>query len=533
LARKRIKASSLLAILIVAVVVGYVTFGMEYPTQVYVEYYLPGEPLVNKVHVADTWNTVHIVFKDGTSTDLSSAKSGVYLALLDLATQNKVPDEMDFATKELVISDMAIPYITDLWGTKHYATDIVLDVTTEAKILVDGAVVYVSPSSGNRHFFHKGGKSLQSLISGATGEEFEFGQVVAPISYAGFDPDPYIAKHQPGETVTFELVCTQSWTMTAWFGTIQPINKVMGSTKAQVQPLKWPYTVPSGEGEEGEEGPKPDFIMSVSPTSTDIGTKAGTFRTFNVAALSVYKFSSTISFSTPNLPSGISAKFSRQSDTPSAGNGWIASTVLTLTASSSVRLGGATVSVVGSGGGLTHSVQITLQVKEEASADETVLKIATSLSLKLDKSAYAPSAPVILECKLSDYNGLGLSAKTVKITSDFDWSETITTDSAGEFKVETYAPKVEGSYTIHAEFQPDDKYSGARQGVAFDVIKEGTPTPTDWWQKLLAFVKSFFAMFGWTLDDMQATFALIAIVILILLILWLMFRPRSPQIVYG
>ena len=480
-------------------------------------------PTPTPVKVGETWSTMRVKFKDGSYADLSSSKSQVYLMLLQTASSGKEPSLMDFAAKALTIPDIPMPYETNIFGQKIYADDFILKLETEAKILVNGYVVYTSPSEGTRVFFYKESTSWYSAIVGYP--TFKLGTTQSAFSLQGFDPMKYIAGKAPGETVTFELAYKQKWEMYGWWYAGKYVKLVAGTT---VQPpaLKWPYTIPALEEQ------KPDFILSVSPASTDIGTKTGTFRTFNVAALSVQKFSSTISFSASNLPSGITTSFSRTSDTPSDKNGWIASTVLTLTASSTAKLGTYTVTVTGSGGGITHTAQISLQVKETAAPDETVLLAKTSLFLKSDKGSYAPSSTITLEGKLVDYNGNGLPSKKIELSSDFGYSGSATTDTMGEFKVEVSAPKEEGSYSIRADFKGDDKYASSSSSITVDVSKEApTPDPFKW---LLELVKSLFkSLFGWQLTDAQAILALIAIVILILLILWLMFRPRSPQIIYA
>lgn len=106
-------------------------------------------------------------------------------------------------------------------------------------------------------------------------------------------------------------------------------------------------------------GGNPDFSLSASPTSLTVKQGATGASTISVTALS--SFAGTVSFSAGGLPAGVTASF-----IPTTSG---TSTVLRLTASGSATLGGATVTVTGTSGSLTHTTPIVLTVSSGGTAD--------------------------------------------------------------------------------------------------------------------------------------------------------------------
>jgi len=102
----------------------------------------------------------------------------------------------------------------------------------------------------------------------------------------------------------------------------------------------------------------PNFAISASPASLTV--KPGGNGTSTITITSQNSFNSATTLSASGLPSGVTASFATNPVTPPA-NG-TATSVLTLTASSTATLGTATVTVTGTSGSLVHSATIALTV---------------------------------------------------------------------------------------------------------------------------------------------------------------------------
>jgi endoglucanase len=120
--------------------------------------------------------------------------------------------------------------------------------------------------------------------------------------------------------------------------------------------------------------PTPDFALSASPASLTLNRGASGTSTITITRTG--GFSSDVTLSASGLPAGVTASFSVN---PVTGN----SSVLTLSASTTATLGAATVTVSGTGGGLTRSTPISLTVNQPdfaLSASPTSLSIARGAS---------------------------------------------------------------------------------------------------------------------------------------------------------
>ncbi|QNI30602.1 DUF1929 domain-containing protein [Alloacidobacterium dinghuense] len=95
-----------------------------------------------------------------------------------------------------------------------------------------------------------------------------------------------------------------------------------------------------------------DFSMSVSPSSRTVARNSSGAYSVSVSALG--SFSSTVTFNVSGLPTGTSASFS-----PSSVRGTSTST-LTISASASASTGNYSLTITATGGGLTHSANVTL-----------------------------------------------------------------------------------------------------------------------------------------------------------------------------
>jgi hypothetical protein len=115
----------------------------------------------------------------------------------------------------------------------------------------------------------------------------------------------------------------------------------------------------------------PDFGISATPSSQSVVRGNGT--NYTVTITPANGFSGTVSFSASGLPPGASATF-----TPSTVSGQ-GSTTLNVATASSTPVGGYTLTIMGSSGGLSHSVTVNLTVN--SAGDFSVSASPASLSV--------------------------------------------------------------------------------------------------------------------------------------------------------
>ncbi|MGB9022404.1 MAG: hypothetical protein WCC94_03100 [Candidatus Bathyarchaeia archaeon] len=440
---------------------------------------LPPTSLPSQVNVGQTWSEMTIHFKDGSQQTLKSSQSVVAkrIALYQLA---RLPQSIDFYVKAVNVPQLPRPSYVRWDGTTHTAAGFILKVTTNVRILVNGMIVYTSPSNGVNMYWSQEDYGLIPELAGF--KSFGWGQQAVQFSMTGWNADNYLSKSQ---STTFEYYYTQDWSVYGVWTEVHlaigaPSSTVCGGLTDCVDRMKpvWSAhinqepittTVPAEEVTVG----KPFFKVGVSPLSATIGVSSGTVRTFQVQAQGFYGFNSEITFSTQNLPTGISGSWAKLKDTPTQANGWIASTQLTITTSSGAKLGAYNFDIVGSGGGLTSSVTVSLTVEQTAGPDETEGKITAYVHVSVDQSAYQPGARIKVTGSVSDYNGNGLPNVPVSLTSTFNFTQAVTTDSHGTFQASTDAPTTEGRYSVTASFAGDtSKYAGAEDTATFQVSAE-------------------------------------------------------------
>ncbi|MGZ7063146.1 MAG: beta strand repeat-containing protein, partial [Candidatus Angelobacter sp.] len=171
--------------------------------------------------------------------------------------------------------------------------------------------------------------------------------------------------------------------------------------------------------------PKPDFSLLVSPDFQTV--TAGQPTSFIASVNPVRGFSSAVALSTTGLPSGASASFNPASVTSGT-------SVLTLNTSSSTPAGNYTINVVGTGGSLQHSTQVTLVVRAAVTTGTASGRVtrasdgsgiagatvsASSASTTTDQNgnytlAKLPAGSVQLTASATGFNSL---TKTVSITA--------------------------------------------------------------------------------------------------------------------
>ncbi|HTS35408.1 MAG TPA: protease pro-enzyme activation domain-containing protein [Candidatus Solibacter sp.] len=165
---------------------------------------------------------------------------------------------------------------------------------------------------------------------------------------AGFSPNP--------TTGTSTLTLTASSTATTGTATVT-ITGTSGSLSAQT-------TVSLTVNATGTA----NFTIGASPSSLTI-TQGGN-GTSTITITSQNGFNSATALTASGLPSGVTAAFNPTSVTPPANGS--ATSVLTLTASSTATTGNATVTVTGTSGSLSHSTTIALTVNSSTGAQTAV-----------------------------------------------------------------------------------------------------------------------------------------------------------------
>src|SRR5262249_11688350 len=120
--------------------------------------------------------------------------------------------------------------------------------------------------------------------------------------------------------------------------------------------------------------PTPDFSLSASPASLTVNRGANGTSTITITRSG--GFTDSVALSASGLPSGVTASFNPTSTTGGSG-------VLTLAASSAATLGMATVTVTGTGGGLTRTTPINLTVNQPATPDFSLSAYPTGLTINL------------------------------------------------------------------------------------------------------------------------------------------------------
>ena len=126
-----------------------------------------------------------------------------------------------------------------------------------------------------------------------------------------------------------------------------------------------------------------DFTLGVSPAALTVAQSGS--GTTAVTVSSVGGFSAATSLSVSGLPSGVTASFSSSSVTPPAGGG--ASSVLTLSASSTATPATFVLNVTGVAGALSHTTPLTLTVTGLPASDFSLGATPSSITMAQSGSA--------------------------------------------------------------------------------------------------------------------------------------------------
>jgi hypothetical protein len=435
-----------------------------------------GDTQSGGTQVASTWGDIVVHYTDGTSQQFSSTATTIQMALLRLQLVGKSPSTMDFDAIAVEVPNLPMPFYTDLLGQKIYASDMVLYVKTDVRILVNGAIAYTSPSNGLKAFWS--GSSTVAAAEQLLGlaQSFQTGTQQVLFSLQGWNANQYLSSSQSTE---FEYYFTQEWSLYGvWqFGTAGPIQigaplcnpvctRVSPSTpiwSTITNPTPIAITAPPNVNKQ------PYFKLGVAPLTATIGRLSGTKRTFQLIAQTFNIFSSPITFGVTGLPNGVSYSLQPVTSTPNATNGQIASSVLTLTASSSAQDGNYEFQVTANGGGTSDQVTVTLTIVDNAGPDQSQGAITAYVTIKTDKTLYSPMDTITISGTVTDYNENGLPNVQVSLSSDFNFTKQLTTDSTGAYSTTIYAPSNPGVYHVTGAFAGNSRYGNASASTGFQV----------------------------------------------------------------
>jgi hypothetical protein len=435
-----------------------------------------GDTQSGGTQVASTWGDIVVHYTDGSSQEFSSTATTIQMALLKLQLVGKTPTTMDFHAIAVEVPNLPMPYYTSALGQRIYASDMLLYVKTDIRILVNGAIAYTSPSNGLKAFWS--GSSTAAAAEQLLGlaQSFQSGTQQFLFSLQGWNAQQYLSSSQ---STDFEYYFTQEWSLYGvWqFGAAGPIQigapvcnpvctRVSPSTpiwSTITNPTPITITAPPNTNQ------KPYFKLGVAPLTTTIGRLSGTKRTFQLIAQTFNIFSSPITFGLSGLPNGVSYSLQPVTSTPNATNGQIASSVLTLTASPSAQNGNYQFQVAANGGGTSDQVTVTLTVVDNAGPDQSQGAITAYVTIKTDKTLYSPMDTVAISGTVTDYNGNGLPNVEVSLSSDFNFTKQLTADSTGTYSTTIYAPSNPGVYHVTGSFAGNSRYGNASASTGFQV----------------------------------------------------------------
>jgi xyloglucan-specific exo-beta-1,4-glucanase len=250
-------------------------------------------------------------------------------------------------------------------------------------------IVYGDPGAAQPDFSLSASPASLAVARGASGTSTvaiaRTGGFASSVAFSATGlPSGITASFSPTSTTGASVTLTLTASSTATLGGATVTVSGTGGGLTRTTPIALTVTAPA----------IPDFSLSATPASLSVAR--GASGTSAVSIARVNGFTSSVAFSATGLPSGVTASFAPASTT---GNG----TTLTLTASSTATLGGATVTVSGTGGGLTRTTPIALTVTGGSPGVVTVTPVVTS------------SSPWFSEEQVRVANTAALTALTVQI----------------------------------------------------------------------------------------------------------------------
>jgi hypothetical protein len=247
----------------------------------------------------------------------------------------------------------------------------------------------------------------------------------------------------------------------------------------------WPWT--TGEF---------DFSLDATPTSQSV--KAGQSASFTADVKLVSGIAQPVTLSLSGLPSGATYSLSLPSADPTF------TSALQISSQASLSPGTYTLTIVGTGGGKTHSTSVNLVVAEN--------KQPSSLSLSVSPPSLQVGESVALGGALSP--GLTTTVELVYVRPDgFELAKHVATLGAGAFS-DAYRPDMPGPWSVKARWPGDaDHYACESQTQSFSVEPPPEQPPSLWDQIL----------------RILPTVAIVAIIVIILVLGVALLRRRSAR----
>jgi hypothetical protein len=251
----------------------------------------------------------------------------------------------------------------------------------------------------------------------------------------------------------------------------------------------WPWT--TGEF---------DFSLDATPASQSM--KAGQTGSFTTDVKLVSGAAQPVTLTLSGPPAGVSYSFSLPSADPSF------TSALQVTSQASLSPGTYPLTVVGTGGGKTHSTIVNLVVAEN--------KQSSSLSLSVSPPSLEVGESVALGGALSP--GLATTVELVYTRPDgFELVKHVTTSGAGAFS-DAFKPDMPGPWSVKARWPGDaDHYAGESQTQSFSVEPPPEQPPSLWDQ----------------IARILPTVALLAVLLVVAVLVVVLLRRRSAHRPHG
>lgn len=247
----------------------------------------------------------------------------------------------------------------------------------------------------------------------------------------------------------------------------------------------WPWT--TGEF---------DFSLDATPASQSV--KAGQSASFTADVKLVSGIAQPVTLSLSGLPSGATYSLSLPSADPTF------TSALQISSQASLSPGTYTLTVVGTGGGKTHSTSVNLVVAEN--------KQPSSLSLSVSPPSLQVGESVALGGALSP--GLTTTVELVYVRPDgFELGKHVATSGAGAFS-DAFKPDMPGPWSVKARWPGDaDHYACESQPQSFSVELPPEQPPSLWDQIL----------------RILPTVAIVAVIVIIVVLAVALVRRRSAR----
>jgi hypothetical protein len=247
-----------------------------------------------------------------------------------------------------------------------------------------------------------------------------------------------------------------------------------------------------------------DFSLHAQPASQSM--KTGESTSFMTDVRLVSGIAQPVTLSLSGLPGGMSYSFSLPSANPRF------TSDLRVSSESSVSPGTYPITIVGNGGGKTHSIIVNLVVTGAVAGN----KQSSSLSLSVTPPSVKVGESVALGGALSP--GLTTTIELVYTRPDgFELVKHVTTSSAGAFS-DAIKPDIPGPWTVKARWPGDtDHYASESQTQSFTVEAPPEQPPSLWDQ----------------IARILPTVALLAVLLVVAVLAVILLRRRSAHRLHG